>query len=256
MPTPPSLRAVVVTDRAVTAAAVSLLALLAWFLLASTAAGAPPWHDALTGGHAPDGFVAAVLAGLAMWVLMMVAMMLPAALPWIVMIARLSRSRQRSHAPVVRAGLFTGGYLAIWIAFSLAAAVLQAGLHRLALLDPTRLQTGRLLGAGVLIGAGLFQLSPLKDACLAHCRSPLTYFLARWRDGPAGAFGMGWRHGGWCLGCCWALMIVSFALGVMNLLWMAGLTLFLIIEKNAPGGVLVGQLAGCGLVVWGVGWLV
>jgi predicted metal-binding membrane protein len=110
-------------------------------------------------------------------------------------------------------------------------------------------------GGTVLIGAGLFQLSPLKGACLTHCRNPLSYFLRSWRDGPVGAFRMGAAHGVFCVGCCWALMAVALALGVMNLLWMAALTGMLILEKNAPGGRQMGILFGWVLIVWG-GFLV
>jgi predicted metal-binding membrane protein len=111
------------------------------------------------------------------------------------------------------------------------------------------------LGGAVLVAAGLFQFTPLKAACLAHCRTPLGFFLSSWRDGPRGAFRMGLEHGRYCVGCCWALMIVAFALGVMNLAWMAVLTLGLSIEKIAPRGPLVGRAFGALLTAWGV-WMI
>ena len=113
------------------------------------------------------------------------------------------------------------------------------------------LSLGTQAGGAVLVAAGLFQLSPLKNACLSHCRNPMGYFLRRWRDGPAGALRMGTAHGVVCVACCWALMAVAFALGIMNLLWMAALTAMLVIEKNAPGGRQWGIVFGALLLGWG-----
>ena len=106
----------------------------------------------------------------------------------------------------------------------------------------------------MLLLAGLFQVSPLKAACLRHCRSPLGFFLTRWREGPVGAYRMGLQHGAYCVGCCWALMMLSFALGVMNLLWMTALTLFLCLEKIAPGGATSSRLSGLVFMAWGL-WM-
>ncbi len=133
--------------------------------------------------------------------------------------------------------------------------MVQQQLVGLALLDPVDLTVGPRVGGALLIVAGLFQWSPLKTACLRHCRNPLSFFLSRWRDGPAGAFRMGFRHGAYCVACCWALMALAFALGVMNLLWMAALTLLLCLEKIAPAGRGTGRAFGLAFVVWGVGLL-
>ena len=232
------------SDRLVVVSAAAGLLALSWLILlrAEHTGGQP--HDALLAPHAHGAGAAALLSGFCMWMVMMVAMMLPAVMPWILLFTRLSRGKE--------AGLFSAGYLVAWAGFSLAAALVQSGLQQSGLFDAAELRTGRLLGAIVLIAAGLFQISPLKAACLRHCRTPLAFFLARWRDGPAGALGMGLRHGLWCLACCWALMAVSFALGVMNLLWMAALTVFLCVEKVAPAGARLGRAAGVVLLVWGV----
>ena len=192
-----------------------------------------------------------------MWFGMMAAMMLPVSVPWVRALISLSDGggSVRAGTPPapgswasVRSGtLFLAGYLSVWLLFSLAAAAVQLGTAAVVPLD----RDGPLAGL-LLVGAGLYQLSPVKAACLRHCRNPLTYFLTRWRDGPRGALGMGWGHGLYCLGCCWALMALALVLGVMNLLWMAVLAAVVFIENVAPGGAVVGRVAGVGLVVWGV----
>jgi predicted metal-binding membrane protein len=132
------------------------------------------------------------------------------------------------------------------------AALAQWGLHRAALLSPAMASSsGRLTGA-ILIAAGAYQLTPWKSRCLTHCRSPLGFLMANWRDGIAGAFRMGFQHGAYCLGCCWALMCVLFAVGVMNLLWVAALTGFVLIEKVGRSGAMVARLAGAAMVIIGI----
>ena len=185
-----------------------------------------------------------------MWFVMMVAMMLPPVLPWLLMLgpgARSSGSGASGYRSVI---LFAVGYFAVWLVYSVVAAAVQIGLHGAGWLTHD-LRAGRATGGVLLVAAGLYQLSPWKQACLRHCRSPLAWFLRRWKDGPTGALGMGWSHGLVCLGCCWALMALAFAVGVMNLLWMAGLTLLLCVEKIAPGGRQLSRLAGVALIVWG-----
>ena len=239
-------------DRVVVLAATTGLLALSWGLLLRMDHGSAPLHHAVLEPHVHGPLVWAWLSSFLMWMVMMVAMMLPAVMPWILLFTTLSRQHDATQAPLMPTGLFAGGYLAAWGAFSIAAAGVQIALQQAGLYHPAALRTPRLLGGALLIVAGVFQLSPLKAACLRHCRTPLAFFLARWRDGPAGAFGMGLRHGLWCLGCCWALMAVSFAVGVMNLLWMAALTLFLCVEKIAPRGARLGQVAGLLLVIWGI----
>ncbi len=197
------------------------------------------------------------LLAASMWFGMMAAMMLPVSIPWVRALISLSDGGGGVRAGVpsarepwarVRSGaLFLAGYLSVWLLFSLAAATVQLGTAAVVPLD----RDGPLAGF-LLVGAGLYQLSPVKAACLRHCRNPLTYFLTRWRDGPRGALGMGWGHGLYCLGCCWALMALALVLGVMNLLWMAVLAAVVCVENLAPGGAVIGRIAGVGLVVWGV----
>ncbi len=169
--------------------------------------------------------------------------MFPVSVPWVRVLISLSDGSGR-----VRAGaLFLVGYLSAWLLFSLAAAAVQLSMAGMVLPARDAPAAGFLL-----VGAGLYQLSPAKAACLRHCRNPLSFFLARWRDGPRGILGMGWRHGLHCLGCCWALMALALVLGVMNPLWMTVLTGVVCIENLAPGGPALGRVTGMGLVVWGV----
>jgi predicted metal-binding membrane protein len=187
-----------------------------------------------------------------MWTVMMVAMMIPSATPAIVQYADVSRRRRARSLPAVSAGWFTLGYLLAWTAFAIVAATAQWVLHRAALLSPAMTSASPLLGGGLLIAAGLYQWLPLKGMCLTHCRSPLGVFAADWREGPGGALTMGLRHGSHCVGCCWLLMALLFVAGVMNLLWIAAIAGFVLVEKVVPGGRVVGRVAGAALLGWGV----
>ena len=196
-------------------------------------------------------------ASVVMWTAMMVAMMIPAALPLVAVFSRLDRrhDQRTAHADT---GLFAGGYLAIWVAFGIAATLVQWLLHRTRLLEGDLLALPAGPGAIVLIATGLYELSPYKSACLRHCQNPLSFLLAHWRDGALGAFRMGARHGLYCLGCCWMLMLLMFACGVMSALAMAALTLFVVAERMlSPSVGRFAKLPGLALVVWGVcvlGW--
>ncbi|WP_275286695.1 DUF2182 domain-containing protein [Halomonas elongata] len=188
---------------------------------------------------------------LLMWGLMMTAMMLPSAAPMLLLHATLTRRRRDRGEAAAATGLFAAGYLIVWMLFSLAAVLLQYELQRAALLSPMLALTSQGVAGVVLIGAGLYQWSPLKEACLRHCRSPLEFVLTRWREGRWGALVMGLHHGAYCLGCCWVLMLLLFVGGVMSLLWVAGLALWVLVEKLAPAGHRLGRLLGGVLVVWG-----
>ena len=144
------------------------------------------------------------------------------------------------------------GYLLVWAGFSVLATLAQWGLHRAALLSPMMGSTSPVLGGLLLLAAGLFQWTPLKYACLQHCRSPLSFLMTEWREGHRGALGMGLRHGSYCTGCCWLLMALLFVAGVMNVLWVATITAFVLIEKVAPRGDVVGRVAGVVLVIAGL----
>ena len=191
------------------------------------------------------------LAVFIMWVIMMAAMMLPSAAPMFLCFAALSRSRNEG----TRTLLFVLAYLALWIAFSVAATAAQWALQSIGLISPMIVSRSSVLSGGLLLIAGLFQFSRIKHACLRACRSPLGFLLSDWRPGLWGAWGMGMRHGFYCLGCCWALMALLFVGGAMNLLWIAALTGLVSLEKLAPKGELVaralgGVMIGAGVAKW------
>jgi predicted metal-binding membrane protein len=188
-----------------------------------------------------------------MWAVMMVAMMAPTAAPMVLTFAAVNRRRQ-SQRPYVSASFFLMGYLLAWTIFSALATVAQRFLHGVALLSPSMVSTSALLGAAILIVAGVFQLTPLKHACLAHCRTPLSFIMNEWREGAGGALWMGVKHGVYCLGCCWILMLLLFVTGVMNLIWVGVITAFVMIERIAPGVKWISRVAGVGLIAWGM-WL-
>jgi predicted metal-binding membrane protein len=205
------------------------------------------------GMHAPAAWSAQYFAViLVMWVIMMAAMMLPSASPMILLHATMARRRYAHHlAALAASGLFVLGYLAVWAAFAGAAALAQWALADLALLSPMMLATSRGLAATLLVAAGIYQFTPLKQSCLRHCRSPLDFVISHWRSGAWGSLAMGARHGTYCLGCCWVLMLLLFVGGVMNLAWIGGLAAFVLVEKLAPHGHWATRLAGLALVFWG-----
>ncbi len=199
----------------------------------------------------PGWTVAHFFVVLVMWWVMMAAMMLPSAAPTILLFASLNRKlSERGHA-AAPAGLFAAAYMVVWGGFSLLAALLQMQLDRLALLNPMMASASVTLGGVLLLAAGVYQLTPLKHACLRHCRSPLDFFGRRWKKGAGGAFLMGMEHGAFCFGCCWVMMGLLFYAGVMNLWWIIGLALYVLLEKAAPAGHLLSRFAGAALIVWG-----
>ena len=186
-----------------------------------------------------------------MWTVMMVAMMTPSAAPVILLFAGAQRARRAARSPIVTA-VFGAGYLLVWTAFSAAAAAGQWALHQAAMLSPSMSTSSTWLGGGILVAAGIYQLTPTKRACLTHCQSPLGFLMSHWREGTAGALQMGLSHGLYCVGCCWALMCVLFVVGVMNLAWVGALTVFVLLEKAGPAGGMVARIAGAGMAVFGV----
>ena len=187
-----------------------------------------------------------------MWWVMMFGMMLPSAAPLLLLFARMMRKEKDKGAPYVPTGVFALGYVIMWAAFSAIATGAQWGLEASGLLSGIMVGTSAVLGAGLLIAAGVWQLTPWKNACLRHCRSPIGFLSAHWRPGRTGAFRMGLVHGAFCLGCCWFLMALLFYGGVMNLYWIIGLALYILIEKLLPAGTRIGQLTGVVLIAWGV----
>lgn len=184
-----------------------------------------------------------------MWWTMMMAMMLPSAAPAILGFGAISRQTPSNGALTLPA--FTAGYAALWTAFSLAAVALQLGLAKLVPLTGMMAVTSRVAGGALLIAAGLYQFSPLKQACLHHCQPPFFWLAHHWRSGVAGAFRMGLAHGTICLGCCWVLMLLLFYGGVMEPSWIAGLALYVALEKFLPAASRLSWLTGAALIAWG-----
>jgi predicted metal-binding membrane protein len=211
---------------------------ISWFVLAWM-----PMPASEMGGGAMGGMRSTIDAGatlwsfrdawlvFAMWTVMMAAMMLPSASPMIEMYARIARSQSADH--VGRAWFFAIGYLIAWAGFSAAITVAQYGLERVGVVAES-MRMAPLAGGLLLIAAGIYQVTPLKQACLTQCRSPLGYFMTEWRSGTRGALVMGLNHGAFCVGCCWMLMALMFVAGVMNLVWAAALTIFVLLEKATP----------------------
>jgi len=183
-----------------------------------------------------------------MWSVMMVGMMVPSAAPMILLYARVQRKKLAEQAPAKRIAAFTAGYLLVWTAFSLVATSLQWALSELRLLSPMMESSNQYLAVAILFGAGIYQLTPLKQACLKQCQSPLGFLTSHWQDGISGALRMGIGHGIFCVGCCWLLMALLFVGGVMNLIWVAIIAVFVLLEKVMPRGDLVGK-AGGGLLI-------
>jgi len=198
--------------------------------------------------HGSDNFLNLFI----MWTVMQVAMMSPTAIPMILMHTKVERSRHPDHSPVIATALFFLGYIIVWVVFSAVFALVQMALQSSALLSPQMASTSPWLAGGVLIAAGLFQFSKLKEVCLNECRSPVTYFMLEWREEKTGALLMGLKHGIHCVGCCWVLMALLFVAGVMNLLWMGLITAFVLIEKVMPKGDIFGRVGGVGMLIWGI----
>jgi predicted metal-binding membrane protein len=193
----------------------------------------------------------------AMWWVMMIAMMVPSAVPMILLYARVQRHNSGSSATTgaVPTAAFLLGYLLVWAVFSVLATALQWGLEQTGLLHGMLMwSNSRTLTAGLLLLAGGYQFSPWKTACLSHCRSPAAYLAANWRHGRLGALRMGVTHGAYCLGCCIFLMLLLFAGGIMNLVWIAGLAGLVLMEKLLPRGALLARASG-GLMILGGVWL-
>ena len=187
-----------------------------------------------------------------MWSVMMVAMMLPSAAPITLLVAGIAkRRRQQGGDPGFRTAPFVLGYLAVWILFAAAATLLQWQLDLAEQLSETMAVASMSVAGTVLIAAGIYEWTPLKQTCLRHCRMPISFLMSQWKDSVVGAFTSGLRHGVFCLGCCWVLMALLFVGGIMNLAWIAAIALLVLIEKALPWGGRMGRIAGVVLVVWG-----
>jgi predicted metal-binding membrane protein len=263
------LEAVLRRDRLVVAGALAVIVALAWAYVLWLAA------DMEMGGMDMRGF-RMIPAGVGlmapaatpwravefalvfvMWAVMMVGMMAPSAAPMLLLHARAARQGRLAGRPFAATGWFAAGYFVPWLGFSLMATIVQWLLERHALLDADMASADTLLGAVVLIAAGVYQWTPLKDACLAQCQSPLGFLLSH-GGLPAGVRGclrLGLLHGAYCVGCCWILMTLLFVVGVMNVLWIALLALLVLVEKLAPWGRWVARIAGVACVAAGA-WMI
>jgi predicted metal-binding membrane protein len=242
-------------DRAILIGGLGLVVGLAWWHLGAMASTpAPPCHGGLAAPDLRPWSVLELVAATAMWAVMMAGMMLPVVSPWLLALSRTARQRTFQSAPFPTAGGFLLGYVAVWTAYSILAAIGQLALQRAALLSGEAALTNPYLASGLLAVAGAYQWTPFRDACMTHCRSPFAFFLSSWREGNWGAFSMGARHGLYCAGCCWALMALSFVFGVMSLAWMAALTAFLLLEKATSAGPWLGKLGGA-LLLGGAAWV-
>jgi len=188
---------------------------------------------------------------LAIWVAMMVAMMFPTAAPMILTFAKVQQGKQQGGKPYVPTWVFVGAYLAIWTAFGALAYAAALGATELAGNSMWVMDNAARIGGGVLILAGLYQLSPLKNICLSKCRSPMAFILTSWRNGYGGALRMGFEHGLYCLGCCWLFFVIVFPLGMMNVAVLAAIVLLIFAEKSLPLGQRARQLAAAALLAYG-----
>jgi predicted metal-binding membrane protein len=246
------LAAVLKRDRLIVGAGVILVTAIAWWYTVDAARGMGGVTMQMGRPDPNTWSIASLLPLFVMWVVMMVAMMLPSATPMILTFAAVARNRKRRQRPYVPVAVFAAGYLAIWGGFSAVATAAQWLLHREALLSPLMVSSSALLGGVLLLLAGVFQFTPLKRSCLTHCRAPLEFITAHWREGWGGAFVMGLEHGLFCIGCCWALMALLFVLGVMNLLWIAVLTVLVGLEKILPRRAFISRGTGVLLATWGL----
>ncbi len=253
-----TLEAMLRRDRVIVLVGLAVITLLAWAYIAYLA------RDMQTGMAMSSNMAMPLMQSwgavdfalmFVMWAVMMTAMMVPTAAPMILVYASLNRRRRDPQPLLTSTAVFLLGYLVLWSGFAALATVAQWSLQMGALLSPMMVSASPILGGALLLAAGVFQLSPIKYACLANCRTPIGFLMTEWRDGPRGALVMGLRHGLYCLGCCWILMSLLFVLGVMNLLWIAALAGFVLVEKVVPRGRLVSRLSGLVLIGWS-GWVV
>jgi predicted metal-binding membrane protein len=221
-------------DRAIVGGAISILVLLAWLYT-------------IRASVSMESMAAAYM--FPMWAAMMVAMMTPSAAPMVFAFSRVTRSRQVTGGAQGTALAFLLGYLTLWTGFSVLATVAHTALANATLVSSMGASTSRDLSAALLMAAGFYQFSPWKNVCLSKCRTPLGFLLTEWRDGVTGAFHMGLRHGMYCAGCCWLIMAALFVAGVMNLAWIAALTLVVLAEKALPFGERFSRLLGAAAVL-------
>ncbi|MPZ55115.1 MAG: DUF2182 domain-containing protein [Rhizobiales bacterium] len=261
-----ALESVLRRDRAVVVVSLAVLTMMAWAYVL--------WlmnEMSMSGMEMPDmrmsanPFGAAMIPALqpwtaaefvlmfAMWVIMMVGMMTPSAAPMILIYARVGRQAAIQGKPLAATGFFAGGYLLAWTGFSLLATVSQWALERAVLVTPMMASANDVFGGLVLTAAGAYQWTPLKDACLKQCQTPLMFIQRHggFRRDPLGSLSIGFQHGLYCVGCCWTLMALLFVGGIMNIVWIAGLAIFVLLEKITPAGRIISRSVGLLLIGWG-----
>jgi predicted metal-binding membrane protein len=257
-----ALDAVLKRERGIIIAGLISITALAWLYIVMLAADMAPMGD--MGAMSNQMSMPQMQAGrnttelflnFIMWAVMMVAMMIPSAAPMILAFSTINR-KQASQNSIGTTTLFLVGYVLVWTSFSALATLAQWGLHSAALLSPMMTSNSPLLGGILLVSAGIFQFTPYKHACLGHCRTPIGFLLTEWREGNRGALVMGIRHGVFCVGCCWLIMTLLFVAGVMNLLWIAVLAVYILLEKIVPIGNWFSHAAGLLLIIWGISLMV
>lgn len=240
-----SVAGVISRDRAIIGSCIIVITTLAWAYLFRLSA------QTMTMPMAASWSLRDYYFTFAMWSVMMIGMMSASAAPVLLLFSGMQRTRTgRSLDTTVV--LFGVGYAIVWLGFSAVAALMQLQLHNGAILSSSMASTSSIFGGAVLLLAGAYQLTPAKGACLRQCQTPLGFLMTHWREGQRGALVMGLEHGKYCLGCCWALMLVLFIVGVMNLVWVAALSAFILAERFGRTGFYVAQLGGAAMIVAGI----
>jgi predicted metal-binding membrane protein len=238
-------------ERWIALGGLTAVVLLAWVYVWRGAAGMD--HAAMAAGALPRAADPGALAlTFVMWTVMMAGMMLPSAAPAILLYGAMVHKNLVRGTALPALWTFASAYLLVWTGFSAAASALQALLEQASLMTPTMALASGRLSALALLAAGVYQFTPLKHACLSKCRNPVQFFIMRWRAGLAGGFRMGLEHGAYCLGCCWALMLLLLVAGVMSLAWVALIAAFVFVEKLLPAGRLTSYMAGAALCAYGL----
>jgi predicted metal-binding membrane protein len=211
------------------------------------------WQSVMAGQSMGPGMnMQAPLFFLVMWVVMMAAMMFPTAAPMILTFHRVQVDKQQRGQSFVSTWVFVAAYMLVWALFGIVAFLAATGIQMVIKVSMISMEMTARLGGVVLIGAGVYQLTPLKTVCLTKCQTPLSFILTSWRDGVGGAFWMGAKHGAFCLGCCWLLFVILFPIGIMNVAAMAVITVVIFAEKSLPFGNRIAQIAALGLIAYGL----
>ncbi|MCY4499041.1 MAG: DUF2182 domain-containing protein [Rhodospirillaceae bacterium] len=246
----------VTSDRAIVGLSLAGITALGWLYLIVEADKMSRMDESMAMPHMMSWDASYLGFLFVMWSIMMVAMMVPSVTPMVMMFMTVNRKRRESdRTDLVPVGVFVSGYLIAWMAFSAAAAVAQWTLHAAALVSPMMTSSSAILGGALLIAGGIYQWTPLKYACLIHCRTPMSFLMTSWRPGRTGALVMGVHHGSFCVGGCWGFLVLLFVAGGMIGLWVAAIAAFVFIEKVAPRGDLLGRVAGVLLVAAGA-WVI